>query len=78
MPSQLQAMHAYSGFSLIPTSWIADIGANNHVSSDLSALNNLAPYSGFDNFYVGDGTSLLIFNTCSITLSNVIASDFVL
>ncbi|CAB4279501.1 unnamed protein product [Prunus armeniaca] len=71
-------MHAYSGYSPIPTSWIGDYGANNHVTYDLSALNNLAPYSGSDNFYVGDGTSLLISNIGSIMLSNVITSDYVL
>ncbi|VVA34960.1 PREDICTED: hybrid signal transduction histidine kinase D isoform X1 [Prunus dulcis] len=34
---------------------IADTSANNHVTSDLSALKNLVPYSSSDNLYVGDG-----------------------
>jgi hypothetical protein len=51
--------HLVVGTVSTPT-WFPDIGAKQHVTSDLATLTNFAPYLGNDHLHIGDSKGLSI------------------
>lgn len=49
-----------TNYGLTPSSWIFDIGASNHVTSDQNTLHSVSEYGGPNEIILGDGTRLPI------------------
>jgi hypothetical protein len=47
---------------------LLDSGASHHVTADLNNLSLHAPYTGYDDVMIGDGTGLSITHTGSTSL----------
>ncbi|KAI5342688.1 hypothetical protein L3X38_010564 [Prunus dulcis] len=60
--------HAHSASQPTDNIWLADSGASNHVTSNMSNLRHSSPYTGSETLRVGDGNSLPISNTGSTIL----------
>jgi len=52
-----------------PTIWILDFGASFHVTNDSKNIQQLQPFDGPDNIFVGNGEGLLVYAFGSSTLS---------
>ena len=50
------------------STWLLDSGASHHVTADLNNLSLHAPYTGYDDVMIGDGTGLSITHTGSTSL----------
>jgi hypothetical protein len=61
----LVAMAAKTNEKFANHEWLADSGANTHVTSDSSLLTNPQPFDGTDTVGIGNGAGLLITNTSS-------------
>ncbi|KAB2608352.1 hypothetical protein D8674_011520 [Pyrus ussuriensis x Pyrus communis] len=60
-PASLSAMNAQQTSQAPPQDlWIVDSGASHHMTADINALNQVAPYQGSDNITIGNGSSLPI------------------
>ncbi|RVX13060.1 Retrovirus-related Pol polyprotein from transposon RE2 [Vitis vinifera] len=66
-PWQPRANHVVLGNNTIPT-WLLDSEASHHIMSDLSNLSLHSPYQGYDDIMIGDGLTLPITHTGSITI----------
>ena len=79
---QANANLAFNNAPIIaPVTWFPDIGANYHVTPDLTSMTSSEPYCGNDHLYVGDGKGLTISNIAhskirspkrTFTLSNIL------
>jgi len=59
LPSpQLQAMVAHHHAEIDSHEWLADSGANTHVATDPTTINNPQPFGGTETVGVGNGTGL--------------------
>lgn len=54
--------------------WLLDIGASHHVTADLNNLSLHAPYTDHDDVMIGDGTTLPITHTGSVSLPTLNSS----
>ncbi|KAI5332874.1 hypothetical protein L3X38_023003 [Prunus dulcis] len=71
VPARFQAPSAHYAHSASPPTdnlWLADSGASNHVTSNMSNLGHSSPYTGSETLRVGDGNSLPISHTGSTIL----------
>ncbi|VVA35516.1 PREDICTED: Retrovirus-related Pol poly from, partial [Prunus dulcis] len=71
VPARFQAPSAHYAHSAFPPTdnlWLADSGASNHVTSNMSNLGHSSPYTGSETLRVGDGNSLPISHTRSTIL----------
>jgi len=59
-PMQLTAMTAQANEELTSQEWLADSGANTHVTAESSNLTNSQPFDGSDTVGVGNGAGLPI------------------
>ena len=66
-PWQPRANHVVLGNNTIPT-WLLDSEASHHIMSYLSNLSLDSPYQGYDDIMIGDGLTLPITHTGSITI----------
>lgn len=57
-PSNLTAMVAQSNFVQDKDNWLADNGANSHITTGLENLTIQQPYKGNETVAVGDGSGL--------------------
>jgi hypothetical protein len=64
-PMQLVAMTAQTNEEFTNQEWLADSGANTHITADSSLLTESQPFDGSETVGVGNGTGLLIHNTGS-------------
>jgi histidinol-phosphate/aromatic aminotransferase/cobyric acid decarboxylase-like protein len=67
-PSQLQAMVAHSAYG--DQEWYADSAANAHITHDLNNLQVQQPFPSTENIAVGNGSTLVIANSGSTTLTS--------
>jgi hypothetical protein len=67
-PTQLAAMVSQTNMSLEDQQWLADSGANAHITNELENLSIQEPFQGHDFVAVGNGVGLVIANTGSSTL----------
>jgi hypothetical protein len=61
-PMQLAAMTAQAYEEFATQDWLADSGANMHVTAESSNLTNAQPFDGFDTVGIGNGAGLHIQN----------------
>jgi hypothetical protein len=61
-----------SSFNIAP--WLLDSGASHHVTADLNNLSLHAPYTDHDDVMIGDGTTLPITHTGSVSLPTLNSS----
>jgi hypothetical protein len=59
-PSELAAMVAHSNVVSEEDDWLADSGANNHITTNLENLSINQPYNGIEVVTVGNGSGLSI------------------
>jgi hypothetical protein len=59
-PSELAAMVAHSNVVSEQDDWLADSGANNHITTNLENLSINQPYNGIEVVTVGNGSGLSI------------------
>jgi hypothetical protein len=59
-PTQLAAMVAHNNANLENQDWLADSGANTHVTADHSNITDPQPFDGTYTIGVGKGASLAI------------------
>jgi len=59
-PMQLAAMTAQVNEEFANQDWLADSGANTHVTAESSNLTNAQPFDGSDTVGVGNGVGLHI------------------
>lgn len=59
-PTQLAAMVAHTNADLETQDWLADSGANTHITADPNTINNPVPFEGNETVGVGNGASLNI------------------
>jgi hypothetical protein len=64
-PAQLAAMVAHTNAAYEEPQWLADSGANAHITSDLENLHIQQPFQHNDEVAVGNGTGLTIESTGS-------------
>jgi hypothetical protein len=64
-PNQLAAMVAHTNTTIDEQEWLADSGANTHVTNELNNLTLQQPFQGRDSVVVGNGAGLAIENTGS-------------
>jgi hypothetical protein len=57
-PSQLTAMVAHINSELENQQWLADSGANAHITNELENLSLQQPFKGNDSVAVGNGAGL--------------------
>jgi hypothetical protein len=67
-PTQLAAMVAQTNNTVEEQEWVANSGANTHVTNELNNLNIQQPFQGRDSIAVGNGARLAIENTGSSSL----------
>jgi hypothetical protein len=63
--NQASANLSFSDASAVANSvtWFLDIGANQHVTPNITSMTHAKTYLGNDQFHVGDGKGLVISNT---------------
>jgi hypothetical protein len=69
-PSQLTAMVAHINSEIEDQQWLADSGANAHITNELEHLSVQQPFKGNDSVAVGNGAGLQIENTGSTILNS--------
>jgi hypothetical protein len=69
-PSQLTAMVAHINSELEDQQWLADSGANAHITNELEPLSVQQPFQGNDSVAVGNVAGLKIENTGSTILNS--------
>ena len=69
-PAQLAAMAAHTHVTQDDQPWFADSGANTHITSAMENLSLQQQYQGNEEVAVGNGASLQISGTGSISLPN--------
>jgi hypothetical protein len=67
-PPQLAAMVAHTNSEYDEQQWLADSGANAHITSELDNLHIQQPFQSIDQVAVGNGTRLAIEYTGSTLL----------
>lgn len=67
-PSELAAMVSQCNALRDEDDWLADSGANNHITAELENLTLQEPYQGTESVAVGNGNGLSILHTGSSTL----------
>lgn len=67
-PTQLTTMAAYTHIPQDDQPWYVDSGANNHITAAMGDLSLAQQYQGNETIVVGNGTSLQILGTSSISL----------
>jgi hypothetical protein len=70
-PPQLAAMVAHTNSSLENQQWLADSGANAHITGDINNLQDQQPFLNTDAVTVGNGTNLTIEHTGSTLLHSL-------
>jgi hypothetical protein len=59
-PTQIAAMVAHTNADLETQDWLADSGANTHITADPNTINNPVPFEGNETVGVGNGAGLNI------------------
>jgi hypothetical protein len=59
-PNQLAAMMAHTNAEVETRDWLADSGANAHITADATAISNPQPFDGTETVGVGNGAGLNI------------------
>lgn len=65
---QSPSVHATSTAALPTQSWLMDTGASHHTVNDATSLHTLMDYTGPDEIVLGDGKSLRISHTGSVSI----------
>lgn len=58
-PTQLAAMVAHTNAEVETQDWLADSGANAHITANPTTINNPQPLDGTETVGVGNGTGLI-------------------
>jgi hypothetical protein len=69
-PAQLSAMVVHLNSEIEDQQWLADSGANAHITNELEHLSIQQPFKGNDSVTVGNGAGLQIENTGSTILNS--------
>jgi hypothetical protein len=74
-PTQLAAMMVHTNADLGTQDWLADSGANTHITVDPNTINNPVPFEGNETVGVGNGTGLNITATGSTLVNSNLANS---